>query len=196
MNSYGRIRCAGKWVRPGSRASFTLFSQWQQFFRNCSLCTFPLCAQTDHLKIFGEIQGGKNIYMFVWNRHADNNIFGDAQKLLTSTGSLLLFAAGLITFILFILGEYKDGNDDDDDVDGQINTENKIIAIVSQRLICCRVFVSTLLTRLSIVRIQQLANAIYLHKGCYWKCTLSIFIYFLIFLRMCSLSIFVLKNKK
>lgn len=134
--------------------------------------------------------------MFVWNRHADNNIFGDAQKLLTSTGSLLLFAAGLITFILFILGEYKDGNDDDDDVDGQINTENKIIAIVSQRLICCRVFVSTLLTRLSIVRIQQLANAIYLHKGCYWKCTLSIFIYFLIFLRMCSLSIFVLKNKK
>lgn len=132
--------------------------------------------------------------MFVWNRHADNNIFGEAQKLLTSTGSLLLFAAGLINFILFILGEYKDGNDDDDD-DGQINTENKIITIVSQRLICCRVFVSTLLTRLSIVQVQQLANAIYLHKGCYCKC-LPIFIYFLIFLRMCSLSIFVLKNKK
>lgn len=136
----------------------------------------------------------KNIYMFVWNRHADNNIFGEAQKLLTSTGSLLLFAAGLINFILFILGEYKDGNDDDDD-DGQINTENKIITIVSQRLICIRVFVSTLLTRLSIVQVQQLANAIYLHKGCYCKC-LPIFIYFLIFLRMCSLSIFVLKNKK
>lgn len=86
--------------------------------------------------------------MFVWNRHADNNIFGDAQKLLTSTGSLLLFAAGSINFVLLILGEYKDGNDDDDD-DGQINTENKIITIVSQRLICCRVFVSTLLTRLA-----------------------------------------------
>lgn len=89
----------------------------------------------------------KSVYMFVWHRHDGNNIFGEAQKLLTSTGSLLLFATGLINFILFILGEYKDGNDDDDD--GQINTENKIITIVSQRLICCRVFVSTLLTRLS-----------------------------------------------
>lgn len=44
----------------GERGRQRLFSQWQHFFRKCPLCTFPFCANTDHLK-----EAKKYYYIYV-----------------------------------------------------------------------------------------------------------------------------------